>query len=298
MKKVVGLVVFLVLLAPPVLALARQDLSHTYFGPDPKLTKRETATLKVDRRWRVNDWEKPVAGKDGSIQFTYGAGPIDIVCAVLQVTDVQLQPGEQVNNINVGDPRWIIDPAVTGQGKSAIQHLIIKPTDVGLTTSLIVTTNCRTYHFRLRSDRKRFMPYVTFIYPNDGLRKWKALEVREKAQRERAAIPVPSEYLGNLNFGYTIKGRSPWRPLRVYDDGKKTIIQMPKTMTQTEAPALLVLRGGQHVLVNYRIQGDRYIVDTIFNKAVLVAGVGDNQEKVTIIRDHAAGGAAPPTNGY
>jgi len=142
------------------------------------------------------------------------------------------------------------------------------------------------------------MPYVTFIYPDDGARKWKEIEAEEKAQRRRAAIPVPSEYLGNLNFGYRIEGKTPWRPVRVYDDGKKTIIQVPSTMAQTEAPALLVLRGGQHVLVNYRIQGDRYIVDTIFNKAILIAGVGDDQEKVTILREHATGGATPAPIGY
>jgi type IV secretion system protein VirB9 len=49
----------------------------------------------------------------------------------------------------------------------------------------------------------------------------------------------------------------------------KTIIQMPRTMEQTEAPALLVVRGkdgffpwggkAEEILVNYRVQSDRYI---------------------------------------
>ena len=38
------------------------------------------------------------------------------------------------------------------------------------------------------------------------------------------------------------------------------------------------------VLVNYRIQGDRYIVDTIFDKALLIAGVGSSQDRVVITR--------------
>jgi type IV secretion system protein VirB9 len=37
-------------------------------------------------------------------------------------------------------------------------------------------------------------------------------------------------------------------------------------------------------MVNYRIQGDRYIVDTIFDKAILIAGVGGSQDKVTIVK--------------
>jgi type IV secretion system protein VirB9 len=74
----------------------------------------------------------------------------------------------------------------------------------------------------------------------------------------------------------------------------KTIIQMPRTMEQTEAPALLVVRGkdgffpwggkAEEILVNYRVQSDRYIVDTLFDKAILIAGVGPQQERVTITR--------------
>jgi type IV secretion system protein VirB9 len=37
-------------------------------------------------------------------------------------------------------------------------------------------------------------------------------------------------------------------------------------------------------MVNYRLQGDRYIVDTVFDKAILIAGVGGNQRRVTITR--------------
>ena len=37
-------------------------------------------------------------------------------------------------------------------------------------------------------------------------------------------------------------------------------------------------------LVNYRLQGDRFIVDQLFDKAMLIAGVGSKQTKVTITR--------------
>ena len=62
-------------------------------------------------------------------------------------------------------------------------------------------------------------------------------------------------------------------------------------MAQTEAPTLLLLNkeGGifsedETVMVNYRLQGDRYIVDTVFDRAILIAGVGGNQSRVTITR--------------
>ena len=163
--------------------------------------------------------------------------------------------------------------------------------DVGLETSLIVTTNRRTYHLRLRSHRTEFMPRVAFTYTEDAMAKWDAIKTREVKEKQSRTIPQTGEYLGDLNFAYDVSGSAAWKPVRVYNDGTKTIIQMPSTMQQTEAPTLLVVRkdGGvftdeETVMVNYRVQGDRYIVDTVFDKAVLIAGVGSSQDRVTITR--------------
>jgi len=175
-----------------------------------------------------------------------------------------------------------------------VQHLIVKPLDVGLETSLVVTTNRRTYHLRLRSHRRDFMPRVGFTYPEDALAKWDAIKSREShaldIKRSRT-LPETGEYLGNLDFAYSVDGSAAWKPLRVYNDGQKTIIQMPSIMAQTEAPTLLLLnregglfRDDETVMVNYRLQGDRYIVDAVFDKAILIAGVGSNQSRVTISR--------------
>ena len=146
------------------------------------------------------------------------------MCAVLQVCDVALQTGEQVNNVNVGDPRFTVEPAITGVGAMQRLHLLIKPLDVGLDTSLVVTTDRRTYHFRLRSSRKEFMPYVSFTYPEEAQAKWEKIRIREVKERQENTIPQTGEYLGNLNFDYKISGSARWKPSRVYNDGTKTII--------------------------------------------------------------------------
>jgi P-type conjugative transfer protein TrbG len=211
---------------------------------------------------------------------------------VLQVCDVELQAGEQVNSIQLGDTaRWTIEPAISGTGAAEVQHLIIKPMDVGLETSLVVTTNRRTYHLRLRSHRTEFMPRVAFTYPDEAVAKWDAMKSREGRDKRERTIAQTGEYLGELSFAYDVAGSAPWKPVRVYNDGVKTIIQMPAAMAHTEAPTLLVVRrdGGvfteaETVMVNYRVQGDRYIVDSVFDKALLIAGVGSSQERVTITR--------------
>ena len=281
----------------PVLALAApgDNLADRYFSSqNPTLTPQEKAAIAIAQKWQAASATgiKPVSGTDGSIRYLFGAQEPSIVCAVLQVCDVELQAGEQVNSIHLGDTaRWTVEPAITGSGPAEIQHLIIKPMDVGLETSLIVTTNRRTYHFRLRSHRTQFMPRVAFTYTEDALVKWDALKTREGKEKQERTIPQTGEYLGDLNFAYSVDGSVAWKPVRVYNDGRKTIIQMPAAMAQTEAPTLLVVRkdGGlftddETVLVNYRIQGDRYIVDTIFDKALLIAGVGSGQDRVVITR--------------
>ena len=285
----------MILGAMPAVALAApgDDLADLYFsGKNPTLTKQEKVAIAIAEKWKASGGTgaAPVAGPNGSIKFLYGAQQPSIVCAVLQVCDVALQPGEQVNSINLGDTaRWTVEPAITGSGGGEVQHLIIKPLDVGLETSLVVTTNRRTYHFRLRSHRTRYMPQVAFTYPEDAMAKWEAIKTREGRERRDNTLPQTGEYLGNLSFDYEVSGSAAWKPLRVYNDGSKTIIQMPSTMAQGEAPTLLVVRkdGGlfsddETVMVNYRVQGNRYIVDAVFDKAILIAGVGSGQDRVTI----------------
>jgi P-type conjugative transfer protein TrbG len=280
---------------PPGLARPLEtNPADLYFSTNnPALTPQEKAALAIAQKWRSSATGiKPVAGPDGSIRFVFGAQQPSIVCAVLQVCDVELQAGEQVNSIHLGDTaRWTVEPAITGSGPAEVQHLIIKPMDVGLQTSLIVTTNRRTYHLRLRSHRTEFMPRVAFTYLDDAMAKWDAIKTRESKEKQTRTIPQTGEYLGDLSFAYDVAGSAAWKPVRVYNDGVKTIIQMPSAMQQTEAPTLLVVRkeGGvftdeETVMVNYRVQGDRYIVDTVFDKAVLIAGVGRSQDRVTISR--------------
>ena len=283
--------------APLAIAQSGEDrnLADAYFSANnPVLTPQEKAAVAIAKRWREAGATgmKPVAGPDGSIRYLYGAQQPSIICAVLQVCDVELQAGEQVNSIQLGDTaRWTIEPAISGTGAAEVQHLIIKPMDVGLETSLVVTTNRRTYHLRLRSHRTEFMPRVGFTYPDEAVAKWDAIKSREGRDKRERTIAQTGEYLGELSFAYDVAGSAPWKPVRVYNDGVKTIIQMPAAIAHTEAPTLLVVRrdGGlfteaETVMVNYRVQGDRYIVDSVFDKALLIAGVGSSQERVTITR--------------
>ena len=301
-----------VMIAPSAMAQAGSDaaMARQYYGKNPDLTPQERAGVEISNQWmnKSATGMKPFSGDGGAVVFQFGATEPAVVCAVLQVCDIELQAGEQVNSVNVGDSaRWLVEPAISQSGAGEIQHLIIKPMDVGLQTSLIVATDRRTYHVKLISHKTQYMPRVGFQYPDEATAKWAALKQRQEKARAENVLSTsdagdgqgPSHtkqgpYLGSLNFDYTVKGHARWKPVRIYNDGVKTIIEMPATMSQTEAPSLLVLRQGGSLkkdndvtLVNYRLQDGRYIVDQVFDEAVLVAGVGKRQERITITRGKA-----------
>jgi type IV secretion system protein VirB9 len=275
-------------------------LEDLYYSPESvELTAKEKAAIAIARGWQQGEalTLNPVAGPDGSIEFLFGAERPSIVCAVMQLTDIELQAGEAVTGVNLGDSvRWQVQPAVSG---GDITHILVRPRQVGLDTSMVVTTDRRAYHLRLRSHRSEYMPRVRFSYLEDALAKWDALKTKAAEKREAATIPETNEYLGDLDFNYKVAGKAAWKPVRVYNDGVKTILEMPAGMRRTEAPTLLVVRKEGRVLgkketalVNYRVQRGRYIVDAVFDQAVMVVGVGGNQERVTITRTPKAGRGA------
>lgn len=290
MKKII--LSFSLLLPLTSFAVDNTELANFYFSKTiPALTNQEKQALSIAEEWQKGDkTSKPFPSSDGSVSFVYGSGQIRVVCAPLQVCDIALQPAEQLNDMNVGDPRFLVEPSITGSGMDQQIHLLIKPKDVGLDTSLVVTTDRRTYHFRLKSDQNDFMPYVSFTYPDDAKAKWRLIQQMQAERRKANTFTETSEYLGDLNFNYRIQGNSRFKPVRVYNNGVKTIIEMPGSMSESEAPALLVLRNGglfkkpESVMVNYRLQGCRYIVDSVFDKAILIIGSGSTQEKITITR--------------
>src|SRR5213594_1095833 len=92
----------------------------------------------------------------------------------------------------------------------------------------------------------------------------------------------------SLNFGFRVKKdrHFPWTPAQVFDDGARVYIKLPAEAGHTEAPVLFVLAvDGSKVLVNYSVVGgDTYVTDRLFDRAVLVAGVGGQERQVLIER--------------
>ena len=220
--------------------------------------------------------------------YPYTIGALyQVYTAPEQVTDIALQPGEELMSVSAGDTvRWVLGDTVSGSGDASQTHILVKPIASGLKTNLIITTSKRTYHIEMTSYRETYMAAVSWRYPHEELVTTRGDVARRQAQGRTVIDRGLS--LDRINFRYAINGDDPhWRPLRAFDDGRKVYIQFPSRLDQGEAPPLFVVgRNGDSQLVNYRINGSYYIVDRLFAVAELRLGE-DDQEVVRIERTAA-----------
>ncbi|AVH40365.1 type IV secretion system protein VirB9 [Agrobacterium tumefaciens] len=157
--------------------------------------------------------------------FTQGA-LYQVYTAVGQITDIALQPGEQLvgsGPVAAGDTvRWIIGDTQSGSGATLQVHILVKPTRAELMTNLVINTNLHTYHMELRSTERTYMASVSWQYPQDQL-----IALRRQNAEAQATQPVATGVdLSRINFRYEVTGdRAAWRPLRAYDDGRQVFIE-------------------------------------------------------------------------
>ncbi|MFG1313521.1 P-type conjugative transfer protein TrbG [Xanthobacter autotrophicus] len=213
-----------------------------------------------------------------------------------QVTDIALQPGEQLvgaGPVAAGDTvRWIVGDTLSGSGQTAQVHILVKPTRPDLQTNLVINTNLRTYHMELRSTEKTYMASVSWQYPQDQL-----IALRRQNQQAALMQPVASGVdISKLNFRYQVEGDdAPWRPLRAFDDGNKVYIEFPSGIGQGEMPPLFVIGpSGNSELVNYRARQNYYVVDRLFAAAELRLGDKDSEKRVRIVRTDGRPGRFSP----
>jgi len=226
------------------------------------------------------------AGFDNAIQryvFTEGA-LFQVYAMPGQVTDIALQEGESLvgpGPVAAGDTaRWMIGDTLSGSGAGSRVHILVKPTRSDISTNLVINTDRRTYHLELRANPRVYMASVSWTYPEDELI---ALRLAEQEAKRTAPI-ADGLMLESLNFDYRITGDKPaWRPLRVFDDGRRTLVEFTPEIARHEMPPIFVIgKGGDAELVNYRVSGRHLILDRLIDKAELRLGQGRKQLRVTI----------------
>ena len=248
--------------------------------PKPlKLAPKKGVRTPTQRVAAANNAALQEPSADGYINaiqvYNYSDGALyRLFAAPQEVSDIALQPGENLTAISAGDTtRWVVGDTTSGNGATRQVHVLAKPYASGLKTNLVITTDRRSYHLELQSTSDTFMAAVSWTYPQDNLVKTLA-----------AAVPAPSPLDGlpaieNLHFGYNISGDNvAWKPVRAFDDGTRVYIEFPTSLAQGDAPPLFVSGpDGNHDLVNYRVRGNYYVVDQLFGQAELRFGQGHQQ---------------------
>jgi type IV secretion system protein VirB9 len=243
------------------------------------------------------------AGPDGRVVLTYGAGTPTIVCALLKVTEIDLEPGESVakDGVDLGDTTEFLVVTRHAGGKDGYDYLILKPKAQDVETTMTVGTDKRVYYFRLRATENRFMSRVAFSYPGEA--EAKALALQEQAvalAKSQAAaatrlaeVTPPPPILKAWKYSVKKKGKDAdyLLPLSVADDGAHTQIQLSNRARARGLPVLQIRDATGPIPANWHWDENKLIVDALFEEGCLIQGVGKKQQRVCIHND-ALGKAA------
>lgn len=226
----------------------------------------------------------------GFVRYPYGLSQPVVYCQPLRVCDIELEAGEQILGVPIcgdggKDGRWVVDGFLSGPSDKRIPHVTVKPTDWHLSTNLTIGTDRRVYYVALVSKPNSYLRRIGFYYPEDAVAKFNALRTEAHAAQQQVAATLPSLALDQLDDHYQVEGHAAWKPTWIANDGTRTFVKMPADLHQTDAPTLFIEHpDGQHALVNFRQRAGFYIVDTVFDRAVLTWGSGREQQTVTITR--------------
>lgn len=258
-----------------------------------------TPTARVENANAAARVEPRREGYYNAIQiYPWSEGALyQVYAAPGQITNIALEPGESLTGagpIAAGDTaRWIIGDTESGPGANRRVHILVKPTRPDISTNLVVTTDRRLYMMELHAREEPYMPAVAWAYPT---------QPASQRQTAPAAPIIPAPSVRNHRYGLQVQGDNPpWRPVSVFDDGRRVYVVFPRGIVQGEMPPLFVLGSdGEPQIVNSRIHQNILIVDRLFGAAELRLGSGNRQQVVRIVRiEHgqAATQPASPTTG-
>ena len=266
---------------PPALTVARGGTAAS--TPAGRVENANAAARVEPRREGYYNAIQIYPWSEGALYQVYAAPG--------QITNIALEPGESLTGagpIAAGDTtRWIIGDTESGSGATRRVHILVKPTRPDISTNLVVTTDRRTYMIELRAREALYMPSLAWAYPAPpaGLR-----------QSVPTAPVIPAEAARNYRYGLQVRGDSPpWRPVSVFDDGRRVYVVFPRGIVQGEMPPIFVLGSdGEPQIVNSRVHQNVLIVDRLFSAAELRLGSGDRQQVVRIVRMEQRQAAAQP----
>jgi type IV secretion system protein TrbG len=161
--------------APPPLKLAVEAPAPKPEAPPPptgaEILRAQPSQVRdaIQEHEQTGKW--PIYRTPGYVLYPYDEGPQpELDCAPVRTTDIQVQSGETITDVAMGDTeRLMATPASSGDPSKPVPHLAVKPQAPGIETNLTIYTTKHIYHMLLRS-RGHAMQEVEFYYPGGDQR--------------------------------------------------------------------------------------------------------------------------------
>ena len=240
----------------------------------PDKTGKDAARASTEEALQTPDkWTAGTMYYDFDSDFTY-----EIYCQPYRVTDLILEPGEQVIEMPFlsEEKVWEIGAGVSRNGNIDTQHFFLKPAYSGLITSFIIITDKRVYHLLLKSFKDVYMTQVKWKYPNTMPFNIKTDAMNEINKMSKETTGVDPAFLSfDYKMSYSVFKKPYWLPTRVYDDGKHTYIVMNETVLHMTSP---VLFNHKNERINYSVNKNLIVINELIEKVTMRVG----KEKVTI----------------
>jgi type IV secretion system protein VirB9 len=246
-------------------------------APPPLKSGREAVEAA-----NVSGTKPPLSSNFTAAAVVYDYHPdwvYEVYSAPSRVTDICLEENEtplEIPFISDSD-RWILGGGKSMSGGASVSHIYVKPKEAGLTASMIINSDKRSYHILLRSYQETYMPIVRWQYklyfPNDFFTSRKnggAAAANSPVEISHEITAVNPRFLSfDYKIIYEVWDKPSWFPSLVYDDGKKTYVSFNANVLLHEFPAVFENRND---IVNYRVSDNLIIIDKLIEKVTLKLG--------------------------
>lgn len=183
------------------------------------------------------------------------------------------------------------------KGVTQTSHLVIKAKKPNLTTSLMVTTNRRSYRLRLVSSSIFHMPYVGFEYPDtvqhEAEEKYLADIAEREAEKVTRAAELEKQRLAELK---NLEARRLARQKEIEDEKVLRILELEKELAEKNKAleakkfAAKRLANPLHLDFSYRVKRSKgrpsWVPRQVYNdgrKTYVVMPPGMNTEEAPIL---------------
>ncbi|WP_299082926.1 TrbG/VirB9 family P-type conjugative transfer protein [uncultured Ruegeria sp.] len=275
-------------------ALAKALAEH--IEPQPAKTAAPSLTQTELTQRAIEFWGNRtgavIPGPDGRVVHVFGESIPTLVCKPGQACLLELEPGEVVQDN-------VVQPDLVGWSVE-LRHRDIVPPQIYFAfkplpeaprkTNFFILTDQRVYTINLVKDLRYNTPILSFSYPDTQRRemaeKIEALKAaqKQKADAERAERAARTTRTGvsttrgtvpadELDFDYRIMGTAPFKPLRVYNDGRRTYVDLP-TNYRGDFPSVIGGRAESNRALNFRATkgGQQIVIDGVLGRFELQVG--------------------------